>query len=54
LVLGHISATRGAVTVAVYAKYAFDREKREVLERCADHLDVVVTRAKARGKLRTE
>jgi integrase len=42
LVLDHISAIRGTVTGAVYVKYAFDREKREALERWERHLTGIV------------
>ena len=33
LVLGHLSATKGTVSRAVYGKHSFDREKRKALER---------------------
>ncbi|MGD9671447.1 MAG: tyrosine-type recombinase/integrase [Hyphomicrobiaceae bacterium] len=42
LVLDHISATKGTVTGAVYVKYSFDREKREALERWAEHLSGLI------------
>ncbi len=38
LVLDHISTTKSSVTSAVYVKYAFDKEKRDALERWAEHL----------------
>ncbi len=44
LVLDHTSVTKGTVTGAVYVKYSFDREKREALERRADHLEDVIAR----------
>ena len=46
MVLGHIanhrSTTRGNVTFAVYAHYAYDKEKRVALDQWADHLEAVI------------
>jgi len=44
-VLDHTSVTKGTVTGAVYVKYSFDREKRDALERWADHLEDITGRA---------
>jgi integrase len=47
IVLGHIanhrSVTRAGVTLAVYAQYTYDREKRSALQAWADRLLVIVT-----------
>jgi integrase len=37
-VLGHVSITKGSITSKVYARYAYEREKREAVEQWAAHL----------------
>ena len=37
-VLNHVSATRASVTSRVYARYTYDKEKREALDRWAGRL----------------
>ncbi|MEQ1953589.1 tyrosine-type recombinase/integrase [Mesorhizobium yinganensis] len=37
-VLNHVSSTRASITSRVYARYTYDREKREALETWADRL----------------
>ena len=49
LVLDHISATKSTVTGAVYVKYSFDREKRDALERWANHLIRIIERRECEG-----
>ena len=46
IILGHIAnhrtTTRAGVTLAVYSKYAYDREKREALDKWAERLQAIV------------
>lgn len=41
-VLNHISATRASITSRVYARYTYDREKREALDLWAQHLARII------------
>jgi integrase len=42
-VLNHVSATKASITSKVYARYSYDREKREALELWADRLTSIVS-----------
>ncbi|OJU51135.1 MAG: hypothetical protein BGO03_01755 [Mesorhizobium sp. 61-13] len=41
-VLNHVSATKASITSRVYARYSYDKEKREALELWADRLDGII------------
>jgi integrase len=41
-VLNHVSATRASITTRVYARYTYDREKREALNLWADRLNGII------------
>jgi hypothetical protein len=41
-VLNHISATKASITSRVYARYTYDKEKREALELWADRLAAII------------
>jgi hypothetical protein len=49
IVLGHIanhlSTTKAGITLAVYSKHQYDREKREALELWAGRLSAIVKSA---------
>lgn len=54
-VLNHVSATKASITSRVYARYSYDREKREALHRWAERLlsilkGAVVTERPANSK----
>lgn len=42
-VLNHVSATKASITSRVYARYTYDREKREALDLWADRLASILT-----------
>jgi integrase len=42
-VLNHVSVTKSTVTSRVYARYSYDKEKREALDLWADRLTGIVT-----------
>jgi integrase len=46
-VLNHVSATKASITSRVYARYSYDREKREALDIWADRLAGIVKGAVA-------
>ena len=48
-VLNHASVTRGSVTSRVYARYSYEREKREALALWASRLVAVVGGGQAAG-----
>ncbi len=41
-VLNHVSVTKASITSRVYARYTYDREKREALELWADRLAAII------------
>jgi integrase len=41
-VLGHVSVTKASITSKVYAKYGYDKEKREAVEKWDAHLRGIV------------
>lgn len=41
-VLNHVSATKASITSRVYARYTYDKEKREALELWADRLNGII------------
>lgn len=41
-ILNHVSVTKASITSRVYARYSYDREKREALELWADRLSAIV------------
>jgi integrase len=46
-VLGHVSVTRASITSKVYARYGYEKEKREAVEQWAAHLRGIVASAQA-------
>jgi len=44
-VLNHVSTTKASITSRVYARYTYDREKREALDLWADRLTGIITGA---------
>jgi integrase len=46
-ILGHISVTKTSITSKVYARYGYEKEKREAVERWAAHLQGIVVGAAA-------
>jgi len=51
IVLGHVAnhrtTTRAGVTLAVYSRYTYDREKREALQLWADRLSAIIKTKRA-------
>ncbi len=51
-VLNHVSATRATVTSRVYARYTYDAEKRDALDRWAARLDGILAASASVTRLR--
>ncbi len=41
-VANHLSVTKATVTLSVYTKYGYDREKREALDLWSERLEAIV------------
>lgn len=41
-VLNHVSMTKASITSRVYARYSYDKEKREALDQWADRLAEII------------